>query len=118
MEGLSFSNSRQIGISEIRPATPSATPSRQAQTGTDETAESAQPPADKNPQPVKSAPVVESQSSYQARLNYDREKATVFVEILDPTTGDVLQRMPAESAADRIHELTGGYGGSMFDKLA
>ena len=118
MEGLVFNTRHQSGISELRPATPSAAPSRQAQPGVDESADSAQPAAEKNPQPVALSRAGESQSSFQARLNYDREKATVFVEILDPATGDVLQRIPAESAADRIHELTGGYGGSVLDKLA
>lgn len=78
----------------------------------------AQPNAN-DARPANEVPRIEAQeSSFQARLNYDRDKATVFVEILDPTTGDVIQRIPAESAAERIHELTGGYGGSVVDKIA
>ncbi len=37
---------------------------------------------------------------FQARLSYDPIEADVFVEILDPTTGDVVRRLPAEKAAE------------------
>ncbi|MDH3739505.1 MAG: hypothetical protein OER92_09940, partial [Alphaproteobacteria bacterium] len=38
--------------------------------------------------------------AFQARLNYDNNAEEVIVEILDPNTGDVLQRLPAEELPD------------------
>ena len=43
--------------------------------------------------------------AFQARLNYDSEAEEVVVEILDPETGDVLQRLPAEKLPDDIRAL-------------
>jgi len=40
--------------------------------------------------------------AFQARLNYDREAEEVVVEILNPSTGDVLTRIPAEKLPDDI----------------
>ncbi|NNE82913.1 MAG: hypothetical protein HKN28_02980 [Alphaproteobacteria bacterium] len=37
-----------------------------------------------------------------ARLNYDQDADEVIVEILNPQTGDVLQRFPAEELPDDI----------------
>jgi hypothetical protein len=119
MEGLTFSASRQSGSTELRNATPVSPVPRVAQPPTDDSTEDGKSTSDEKPASAAAAPhVTQSQSSFQARLNYDRENATVFIEILDPTSGDALQRIPAESAADRIHELTGGYGGSVLDKFA
>lgn len=60
----------------------------------------------------------EAQSSrYQARLSYDRDKASVFVEILD-TAGEVIQRFPAEDGVDRLNQLTGRSAGAIADLLA
>jgi hypothetical protein len=53
---------------------------------------------------------------FQARLSYDPENAEVFVEILDPTTGDVIRRLPAEKAAEE--ESVFGYGGALIDRVA
>ena len=50
-----------------------------------------------------------------ARLSYDLEKHRVYVEILDPKTGDVIQRLPPESAVERMHELSGGRIGALVD---
>jgi hypothetical protein len=52
--------------------------------------------------------------NFQARLNYDPVEADVFIEILDPTTGDVIRRLPAESKSQsRIREL-----GTLIDRFA
>ncbi|MBO6784513.1 MAG: hypothetical protein JJ899_14760 [Alphaproteobacteria bacterium] len=51
---------------------------------------------------------------FQARLSYDPDEADVFVEILDPTTGEVLRRLPAERAADDA----GGARGAVLDRMA
>lgn len=45
---------------------------------------------------------------FQARLSYDPIEADVFVEILDPTTGDVVRRLPAEKAAEESTVLKNG----------
>ena len=48
--------------------------------------------------------------AFQARLNYDGEAEEVVVEILDPETGDVLQRLPAEKLPDDIRTLISDNG--------
>lgn len=52
-----------------------------------------------------------------ARLNYDEESEEVFVEILDPQTGDVLQRFPAEELPDDIRASVGD-AGSLVETIA
>lgn len=52
-----------------------------------------------------------------ARLSYDQDKKEVFVEILDPQTGDVLQRFPAEELPERIR-AAGGEVGSLVETFA
>lgn len=119
MEGLTFSASHPGNSPElpknVKPAIPEirSTPSTGGDTAADTqvTAEKTRPAAEAS-RPEASEP------DFQARLNYDEEKALLFVEILDQATGDVVQRIPAESAAERIHELTGTYGGNVLDKTA
>jgi len=55
--------------------------------------------------------------SAHARLNYDEDKKEVFVEILDPQTGDVLQRFPAEELPDNIRAAVGNVG-SLVETIA
>lgn len=75
------------------------------------TAESAKkarvPEPFKAPEPIR--------RKFQARLNYDPFERDVFIEILDPETGDVLRRLPAESATedDLPHR-----GGAVLNRLA
>lgn len=52
-----------------------------------------------------------------ARLNYDQETKEVFVEILDPQTGEVLQRFPAEELPDNIRASVGDVG-SLVETIA
>ncbi len=62
-------------------------------------------PVDRNERAAQSAqtPRVELPArAFQARLNYDRDAEEVVVEILNPETGDVLQRIPAEELPDDI----------------
>lgn len=116
MEGLTFSASHQGGSTELR--TPKPVQATALPVLPTEAIAQRQPASKETRAPV-DVPHIEAQESpFQTRLNYDREKATMFVEILDRATGDVIQRIPAETAADRIHELTGGYGGAVFDKIA
>ena len=44
-------------------------------------------------------------SSSRARLNFDPEKHRVFVEIVDPETGDVITRFPPEQIAANIDKI-------------
>ena len=53
---------------------------------------------------------------FQARLSYDAEDAEVFIEILNPTTGDVIRRLPAEKAAEDRSVF--GHGGALIDRVA
>ena len=117
MEGLTFSASHQGGSTELRTPKPvQATALPISSTG--EATAQRQPASEETRAPADIPQIEAQESAFQTRLNYDREKATLFVEILDRATGDVIQRIPAESAAERIHELTGGYGGAVIDKIA
>ena len=63
------------------------------------------------------APMVELEGRiFQARLSYDPEDAEVFIEILNPTTGDVIRRLPAEKAAEDRPVF--GHGGALIDRVA
>lgn len=53
-----------------------------------------------------------------ARLNYDDESEEVIVEILDPQTGDVIQRFPAEELPDDVRAAVGGEAGSLIETIA
>ena len=43
--------------------------------------------------------------AFQARLNYDQDAEEVVVEILNPQTGDVITRIPAEELPEDIRSL-------------
>lgn len=65
----------------------------------------------------KGAGLIESEGRiFQARLSYDPESAEVFIEILDPTTGDVIRRFPAEEAAEKQSAFR--QGGRLVDQDA
>ena len=53
-------------------------------------------------------------ASAHARLNYDPEHAVVYVEILNPATGDVLRRFPS----DESHKTPPPTSGGQIDRLA
>ncbi len=62
------------------------------------------------------AKLIEMESRiFQARLSYDPDEAEVFVEILDPITGDVIRRLPADKAAEDHANFRDG--GALFDRL-
>ena len=66
---------------------------------------------------AEAAPVaVEAPPADNARLN--REEKRVYVEILDPRTGEVILRLPPESAVSRMIELSGGRLGALVDSTA
>ncbi len=70
----------------------------------------------REPVDVRAVRLVETEGNiFQARLSYDAFEADVFVEILDPTTGDVVRRLPAERVAE---ENTAFRGGTFLDRLA
>lgn len=67
----------------------------------------------------KPAPAPAKAASDSARLNYDQERGRVYVEILDPQTGEVLQRLPPESAVERLQQINAGQlAGALFDDFA
>tara|TARA_R110002110_G_scaffold284986_1_gene499093 strand:- start:74619 stop:74957 length:339 start_codon:yes stop_codon:yes gene_type:complete len=77
----------------------------------DPTAESGEkapvPEPFKAPEPIR--------RKFQARLNYDPFERDVFIEILDPETGEVLRRLPAE----KVGEDESAYrGGAILNRLA
>ena len=47
----------------------------------------------------------EAQSSSRSRLAYDTELSRVFVEIVDPKSGEVVQRFPPEQLVRHMSEL-------------
>jgi uncharacterized FlaG/YvyC family protein len=67
-----------------------------------------------------------SAGSERARLAYDTELSRVFVEILDPRTGDVLNRFPPENLVEHLESFVdesdprGGHvrAGRIVDELA
>lgn len=66
---------------------------------------------------VSAVKLIETESRiFQARLSYDPEDAEVFVEILDPTTGDVIRRLPAEKATEDAFDLK--QGGALVNQFA
>lgn len=50
-----------------------------------------------------------------ARLSYDFEDADVYIEILNPRTGDVIRRLPPEDAAPLISDITNAAPGAVID---
>ncbi len=52
-----------------------------------------------------------------ARLQYDEETKEVFIEILDPQTGEVLQRFPAEELPEKLGAASTGVG-SLVETIA
>ena len=65
------------------------------------------------PEPIRAPEPI--RRKFQARLNYDPLEADVFIEILDPATGDVLRRLPAEEL-DKDEALRAG--GAILNRLA
>jgi len=50
-------------------------------------------------------PSLETGQRSRARLSFDPEAHRVFVEIIDPKTGDVITRFPPEQIATHIDEV-------------
>ena len=73
--------------------------------------EKVQPRAEDQPT-VKAAP---ARRGSTARLSYDQTDKRVYVEIVDPQTGDVFQRLPPEILSDS-KGIDGTQPGSIFDR--
>jgi len=58
------------------------------------------------------------ESSFKARLNYDIENEDLYIEIISPRTGEVLQRLPPEDALDPLIQATDGKPGAVLDQVA
>lgn len=50
-------------------------------------------------QPLGSEPGPQPRDSENYRLNFDPEKRQIYLELLNPVTGDVIQRMPRDDLA-------------------
>ncbi len=50
-----------------------------------------------------------------ARLSYDFEDADVYIEILNPRTGDVIRRLPPEDAVPLIRDIADAGPGAVID---
>ena len=59
-----------------------------------------------------------AQSAPRARIGYSFEKKEPYIEILNPRTGDVIQRIPAEDAEDELRTFTHGDSGVFIDRVA
>ncbi len=57
-------------------------------------------------------------STYQARLNYDVQNEDLYIEILSPRTGEVLQRLPPKDALEPLLQNTDGKPGAVLDRVA
>ena len=59
-----------------------------------------------------------AQSAPRARIGYSFEEKEPFIEILNPRTGDVIQRFPAEDSEDALRTFTHGDSGVFIDRVA
>ncbi len=59
-----------------------------------------------------------AQSEPRARIGYSFEEKEPYIEILNPRTGDVIQRFPAEDAEDELRTFTQGDAGVFIDRVA
>ena len=53
-----------------------------------------------------------------ARIGYSFEEREPYIEILNPRTGDVIRRFPAEAAEDELRTFTDGDSGVFIDRVA
>ncbi len=54
----------------------------------------------------KAEPATNAVQSSRSRLTYDEELARVFVEIVDPESGEVVERFPPEQLVKHMKSLT------------
>ena len=64
------------------------------------------------------APKAPAQSAPRARIGYSFEEKEPYIEILNPRTGDVIQRFPAENAENELRSFSGGDAGVFVDRVA
>lgn len=65
--------------------------------------------------PVEAAAASFGAGGSHARLSYDFEDADVYIEILNPRTGDVIRRLPPEDAVPLIRDITNAAPGTVID---
>ena len=58
-----------------------------------------------------------AQPEPRARIGYSFEEKQPYIEILNPRTGDVIQRFPAEDAEDELRNFTHGDSGVFIDRI-
>jgi hypothetical protein len=118
----SLGTEREIALGRSLPVSPVGEP-RQEQRPAEQRATRADTEPQRKPA---DGPRRDGLGSARARLAYDSELSRVFVEILDPRTGDVVSRIPPEqlaehlaSVVDRADLLAGQpRAGQIVDELA
>lgn len=103
-------------IGRVTPAAPSQRPASVREPPSDEPSNRAVPEAAPGkPVSVSSKPPSFAAGGAHARLTYDVEDADVYIEILNPRTGDVIRRLPPEDAAPLISDITNSAPGAVID---
>ena len=69
-------------------------------------------------QPAETKPEPAPQKGPTARIGYSFEEREPYIEILNPRTGDVIRRFPAEAAEDELRTFTDGDSGVFIDRVA
>ena len=64
---------------------------------------------------TKSTPQSFAAGGTHARLTYDVEEADVYIEILNPRTGDVIRRLPPEDAAPLLSDIVDSGPGAVIN---
>ena len=68
-----------------------------------------------NQKPEQSAQSFQAAQSSRSRLTYDQELSRVFVEIVDPSSGEVIQRFPPEELVKHIDSIVAAANGEAED---
>ncbi len=63
----------------------------------------------------RSARSFQAAQSSRSRLTYDQELSRVFVEIVDPESGEVVQRFPPEELVKHIDSIVAAANGEVDD---
>ena len=96
---------------------PPARPSRNTPAGISGDEARERPATSPESEPVRAVRGIEAEGRiFQARLSYDYDHEDVVVEILDPRTGDVVRRLPADRAAKENKGFRSS--GAFLDRVA
>lgn len=123
IDGIAGSNAappREIKLQRATdPARESQQPANQSRPKDAENTETEQQASRPEPgKPASATPARPISSPFQARLNYDVENEDIYIEILSPRTGEVLQRLPPEDALEPLLQNSDGKPGTVLDRVA